>query len=108
MTYIFLALAIVFEVLGTFFIKQSQGFTRLVPSLIMFVYYGLSFSSLTLAAKKMDVSVAYPVWTGSAIALVAVMGMVYFKEPSSELKVISITLISFGVIGLALGHKAYN
>jgi len=108
MTYLFLALAIVFEVLGTFFIKQSQGFTRLVPSLIMFVYYGLSFSSLTLAAKKMDVSVAYPVWTGSAIALVAVMGMVYFKEPSSELKVISITLISFGVIGLALGHKAYN
>ncbi len=53
-------------------------------------------------------SVAYLVWTGSAIALVAVMGMVYFKEPSSELKIISITLISFGVIGLALGHKAYN
>jgi small multidrug resistance pump len=105
MSYVFLILAIAFEVLGTFFIKQSHGLTKLLPSAIVFFYYGLSSSSLTLAAKKIDISIAYSTWTGSSIALVALMGIFWLKEPISDLKVFSISSILFGVIGLLLTQK---
>ncbi|MCU0548263.1 MAG: multidrug efflux SMR transporter [Leptolyngbya sp. Prado105] len=106
MSYIYLILAIAFEVLGTFFIKRSDGFTKLLPSIILFVYYGLSSSALTLAAKKIDISIAYSVWTGSSIALVAVMGMFWLKEPISELKILSVSYILVGVFGLLLTQKS--
>lgn len=59
-----LAGAIVLEVAGTTSMKLSQGFTRLGPSVLIFVFYGLSFVALTLALKKVDVGVAYAIWAG--------------------------------------------
>jgi small multidrug resistance pump len=63
--------------------------------------------SLTLALKKVDVSVAYAVWSGIGTALIALIGIFYFKEPSTVIKILSIGLIKTGVVGLNLsggGH----
>ena len=97
-----LAVAIVLEVSGTVSMKLSDGFTRLVPSILIFTFYAGSFAVLTLALKKIDLGVAYAVWAGAGTALIAVVGILYFKEPLSALKVLSIFLIIAGVIGLNL------
>ena len=97
-----LAGAIVLEVSGTVSMKLSDGFTKLVPSILIFVFYAASFAALTLALKRIDVGVAYAVWAGVGTALIAIIGILYFKEPFSMLKVFSIFLIIVGVIGLNL------
>lgn len=103
MTWIFLALAILLEVAGTTCMKLSDGFTKMVPSILLFVFYTLSFGMLTLALKRIDVSVAYAVWSGVGTALIATIGVLWFKEPMTALKLISLALIIIGVVGLNLG-----
>lgn len=97
-----LAGAIALEVSGTISMKLSDGFTKLVPSVLIFVFYAASFAILTLALKKIDVGIAYAIWAGVGTALIAIVGVLYFKEPLSALKVFSIFLIITGVIGLNL------
>jgi small multidrug resistance pump len=108
MSWLFLIVAIILEVAGTTFMKLSQGFTRLIPSFLVFILYGLSLGSLTLALKKIDVSVAYAVWSGIGTALIAGVGIVWFKEPAGAAKMISIGLIILGVIGLNLSGGIYS
>jgi small multidrug resistance pump len=100
MQWFYLILAIVLEVSGTTSMKLSQGFTRTLPSVLMFLFYGLSLSALTLALKTIDVSVAYAVWSGLGTALIAAVGVLWMKEPLNTLKVVSLMLIIIGVIGL--------
>lgn len=99
-SWLFLVSAIVFEVCGTFCMKISYGFTRIMPSILMFFFYILCLISLTFALKKFDVSVAYAVWSGMGTALVAVIGILYFKEPLTTLKAFYTVLIIVGVVGL--------
>jgi len=106
MTWLFLVLAILLEVSGTTCMKLSQGFTKLVPSILLFVFYTLSMGMLTLALKRIDVSVAYAVWSGMGTALIATIGVLWFKEPVTALKLISIGLIIIGVVGLNLSGGA--
>ncbi len=103
MHWLYLVIAIVLEVSGTTCMKLSEGFTKTVPSVLMFVLYGLSFSALTMALKKVEVSVAYAIWSGMGTALIATIGILWFKEPLTMLKLISLALIIVGVIGLNLG-----
>lgn len=101
--WLFLAAAIALEVAGTTSMKLSQGFSRLLPSVLLFVLYAASFAALTLALKKIEVSVAYAVWAGVGTALIATIGMVYFRESVTPLKLVSLSLIVLGVVGLNLG-----
>ena len=103
--WLYLILAIVFEVAGTTAMKFSEGFTKTIPSVVMFVFYILSLVALTYALKKIDMSMAYAVWAGVGTALITVVGIVFFKEPSSMLKIVSIVLIIAGVVGLHLSGK---
>jgi small multidrug resistance pump len=96
----FLAGAIALEVAGTTSMKLSEGFSKLVPSVLLFVFYAASFVALTLALKKIEVSVAYAVWSGVGTALIAAIGILYFREAVSALKLVSILLIIVGVVGL--------
>lgn len=104
MSWFYLILAIILEVAGTTSMKLSQGFTKLLPSILIFIFYGFCFSLFTLAVKKIDISVAYAVWSGLGTALIAALGIWYFKEPASALKIISIGLIIVGIIGLNLSE----
>ena len=103
MHWLYLLLAIVLEVTGTTCMKLSAGFTKTLPSVLMFVFYILSFSALTLALKKVDVSVAYAIWSGMGTALIATIGILWFNESLTMMKLISLALIIIGVIGLNLG-----
>jgi len=100
MHWFFLILAIILEVAGTTSMKLSEGFSKLIPSLLIFIFYGLCFTALTFALKKIDVSIAYTVWAGIGTTLIVTVGILYFKEPATVLKIISIGLIIIGVIGL--------
>jgi small multidrug resistance pump len=100
--WIYLVLAIITEVAGTVFLKLSDGMTKIVPIILTFTLYGVSFFLLGLCLKKIDVAVSYAIWSGLGTALITVIGFMYFKEPISVLKVVSITLIIIGVVGLNL------
>jgi small multidrug resistance pump len=105
-SWILLIAAIVLEVCGTTSMKLSQGFTKWLPSTLIFVFYGLSFTALTIVLKRIDVSIAYAVWSGVGTALIAAIGILWFKESISTVKVLSLLCIIVGVIGLNLsgGH----
>jgi small multidrug resistance pump len=81
MHWICLALAILFEVAGTTCMKLSVGFTRTVPAVLMGIFYCICFFFLALALKKIDVSLAYAIWSGVGVALIASIGVLYFREP---------------------------
>ena len=107
MTWVYLGLAILLEVSGTTCMKLSEGFTKTVPSILLFVFYTLSFGMLTLALKKFDVSIAYAVWSGVGTALIASIGVLWFKEPATAMKLVSLGLIILGVVGLNLSGGAH-
>ncbi|MDP4092665.1 MAG: multidrug efflux SMR transporter [Bacillota bacterium] len=104
MHWIYLVFAILFEVAGTTSMKFSNGFDKLLPSILMAVFYILSLGSLTLALKKLDVSIAYAIWSGLGTTLIAILGIVLFKETFNTFKVISVILIILGVVGLNLSN----
>jgi len=108
MSWVYLICAITMEVIGTTNMKLSQGFTKTLPSILMFVFYGFSFAFLTLALKKIDLSLTYAIWSGVGTALIAAIGVLYFKEPVTAIKIVSIGLIVIGVVGLALVEQRPN
>ncbi|MFA9460743.1 DMT family transporter [Thiohalorhabdus sp. Cl-TMA] len=98
----FLLAAIVLEVAGTTCMKLSDGFSRPVPSVLMALLYGLSFACLTMAVKRIEIGVAYAVWAGTGTALIALVGIAFFQEMVTSLKLASIAMIILGVVGLNL------
>jgi small multidrug resistance pump len=105
MCWIWLFLAIFLEVAATILMKLSNGLTRTVPTLGMFVLYGLSFVPMTIALKQMEIGAVYAIWSAVGTAAVAVLGVIVFHEPASVLKVIAITLIITGVVCLNLSTR---
>ena len=98
-------IAIVLEVAGTTCMKLSDGFTRVWPSVLIFVFYAAAFATLTLALKRLDVGLVYAVWAGAGTVLVAIIGVILFREPVTVLRVFSIALIVAGVVGLSVGGE---
>lgn len=107
MHWIYLIIAIVLEVAGTTSMKMSEGFTKPLYGVLLFVFYISSFALLTLALKKIDVSLAYAIWAGAGTALIAVIGMFYFNEPVSLQKILGVLLIVGGVVALNLSGGSH-
>jgi small multidrug resistance pump len=74
----------------------------LIPSILLFVFYAASFVAVTFALEKIDISVAYAVWSGVGTALITIVGILFFRETVTVLKIVSIILIIIGVVGLNL------
>lgn len=104
-SWLYLLLAITLEVTGTIFLKLSDGFTKVLPSVAMLFFYALGLTVLAMALKKIDIGVAYAVWSGLGTALIATIGIFWFQEPFTIIKIISIGLIILGVIGLNVGGQ---
>lgn len=100
--WLYLVLAITLEVSGTTAMKVSEGFTKLGPAVLTGICYSLSLTALTFALKTIEVSIAYAIWSGLGTALIAAVGMWWFREPLSILKVIALGLVILGVIVLSL------
>jgi len=99
-SWIYLIAAILFEVAGTTSMKLSDGFTKTIPSVLIFVCYGICFSFQTLSLKNIEASIAYSVWSGLGTILIASVGVILFRESMTIVKFLSIALIIVGVIGI--------
>jgi len=106
--WVYLYIAIAFEILGTTCMKLSQGFTRPIPSVLLFVFYILCFGIFTLALRKLEVSVAYAIWCGVGMTGIAIVGSLFFGETWNPLKVVSIILILVGVVLLNLSGLKHS
>ena len=102
MAFVYLALAIVAEVVATSALKATQGFTRLWPSLIVVAGYVLAFFMLSLVLRTIPVGVAYAIWAGMGIVLVALVGALVFGQRPDLPAVLGITLIIAGVVVIQL------
>ena len=100
--WIYLLLGIILEVMGTVFMKLADGFSKPLPSVLVFVCYGACLGFLILVLKKMEVGIAYAIWAGLGTALIAIIGFIWFEEPITIPKIISILLIISGILGLEL------
>jgi small multidrug resistance pump len=101
-----LAVAIALEVAGTTCMRLSEGFSRLTPSVLIFVFYAASFALNTLIIRTLGLSVVYAVWSGVGTVLTAAIGVLYFKEPATAMKLVCIGLIVIGVMGLHAVSRA--
>ena len=101
-----LAVAIVFEVCGTTSMRLSEGFSRLTPTIMIFVFYAVSFSINTMIIRTLGLSIVYAVWSGVGTVLTALIGYLYFKEPVTAIKIGSALLIIVGVVGLNLSSRS--
>lgn len=95
-----LAAAIVLEVAGTTCMRLSESFSRLLPSVLIFVFYAASFALNTIIIRTLGLSVVYAVWSGVGTVLTALIGFLYFREPATAMKLVCIGLIVIGVMGL--------
>jgi small multidrug resistance pump len=107
MGWILLVVAIVLEVAGTTNMKLSEGFSKLIPSVLVLFFYALSIIALTFAVNRLDVSVAYAVWSGMGTALVAAIGLWFFQESLTTVKVVALGLIIAGVVMLHLTNESH-
>lgn len=98
--WVLLALAIGLELSGTILMRVSDGFTRLWPSILMFICYGASFTLLNFAVKYMPLGVAYAIWSGVGITLIGVVGHYFLGERLKAMSVVWMGFILIGIIGL--------
>lgn len=96
--WVLLTIAIVTEVIATSSLKVSDGFTRLWPSVVVVIGYGISFYALALTMRSLPVGVIYAIWSGLGITLVTLVGWFVFKQHLSTNVLIGIGLIIAGVI----------
>lgn len=100
MNWIHLAIAGIFEIAWAIGLKYTEGWSRLVPSLITVVLMIASFYFLSLAVKTLPIGTAYAVWTGIGTVGAAILGMILFDEPRDILRILCILLIVGGIAGL--------
>ena len=98
MPYVYLALAIAAEVAGTTALASSQGFTRPLPSTIVVVGYGTAFYFLSLCLRHMSVGIAYAIWAGVGIVLIAILGLLVHGQRLDAPAMIGLALIVAGVV----------
>lgn len=105
MPWIYLTAAIVLEVCGITSMKLSRGFSEVGPSIAVPLFYVLSAAAVILALKRLDLTVTYAIWSGVGTALAAMIGVAYFREPLTLIKVASLALVILGVVGLTLASR---
>ena len=106
MVWLFLVGAIVSEVTATVSLKLSDGFSRVVPSVIVLLGYGAAFVLLALVLKRgMPLGLAYGIWAAAGVALVALVGALFLDEGLSGLQIVGLVLVAGGVLALELGAQ---
>jgi small multidrug resistance pump len=107
MNWLMLYVAIGFEVVGTTSLKLSEGMTRPGWFALCLALYGTSFALLALALKAIPVGVAYAIWSGVGTVLIALIGILWFQEAASPLRVLFIAMILIGAVGLNLTTRPH-
>ncbi|MHC6180025.1 DMT family transporter [Clostridium sp. JNZ X4-2] len=102
MEWIYLVTAGFFEVSWAIGLKYSQGFTKILPSILTVIGMIASFYFLSLSLKSLPLGNAYAIWTGIGTVGTVVLGVILFKEPINVMRMICIVFIVFGIVGLKL------
>ncbi|HLS29837.1 MAG TPA: multidrug efflux SMR transporter [Flavobacteriaceae bacterium] len=108
MKFLYLALAILFEVVGSSFLKVSDGFSKIIPTLITIVAYIISFYFFSQTLKTLPLGVAYAIWGGLGIVLTALISVFIFKQSIDLPAILGITLIVSGVVVLNFFSKTLS
>lgn len=106
--YLYLGIAIVAEVIATSALKTSDGFSRLVPSLVVLVGYGIAFYFLSLTLRTIPTGIAYAIWSGVGIVLISMIGWVWFKQSLDTPAIIGMSLIIAGVVVVNVFSKSIS
>jgi small multidrug resistance pump len=106
--WIFLFVAIVSEVIATSALKATEGFSRLWPSLIVTAGYISAFYFLSLTLKTIPIGVAYAIWSGVGVALIALIAWVFFGQTLDTPAIIGLLLIVAGVVVLNVFSKSIS
>ncbi|CAI0823010.1 Methyl viologen resistance protein C [Serratia grimesii] len=101
----YLAMAIVAEVIATTMLKASEGFTRLWPSLVVVVGYGVAFWGLSMVVKTMPLGIVYAIWSGMGIVLVSIAAVFIYQQKLDLPAVFGMGLIIAGVLVINLLSK---
>ncbi len=101
-----LALAILLEVGGTTCMRLSDGFSRLLPSVLIFVFYAGAFALNVQVVRVLGLSITYAVWSGVGTLATMAIGVLVFREPATALKFASAALIVVGVAGMHAASRA--
>ncbi|MDC8104367.1 SMR family transporter [Chryseobacterium sp. B21-037] len=104
-SYLFLILAIVFEIIATTFLKKSEEFSKLIPSIVTIAGYSAAFYFLSLTLRHVPIGITYAIWSGVGIICITIIGMVAFKQVPDLPAIIGIALIVIGVIVINLFSK---
>ncbi|MDX8366052.1 multidrug efflux SMR transporter [Cytobacillus sp. IB215665] len=102
MSWILLVLAGFMEIGGVTFLKLSEGFSKLKPSLFFVLFMGLSFIFLSMSLKEIPISIGYGIWTGIGAAGSVLIGMFAFNDPKDYRKLALVSGIIISIIGLKL------
>lgn len=105
LNYVYLIVAILFEVVATTALKQTEGFTRLLPSLVSIGGYALAFYFLSLPLRTMPVGIVYAIWCGAGIIFITIIGWVWFRQSLDLPALAGMALIMAGVIVINLWSK---
>ena len=105
MAYLFLAIAIVAEVIATSALKASEEFTRLIPSIIVVVGYGVAFYFMTLVIRTIPIGITYAIWSGLGIVLISAVGFFLYKQALDLPAILGMGLIISGVIVIHVFSK---
>lgn len=103
--WIYLAIAIVFEIAGTSLLKASDGFSRVGLGIASMACYWICFGFLAIAMKSIPVGVAYAIWSGVGIIAITIIGWLAFRQSLNPVQIGFIALICVGAIGLNLSTK---
>jgi len=102
MSYIFLSIAILAEILGTSLLKSTDGFTKPGPTAVVLCSYGIAFWMLSLTLKTMSVAIVYAIWSGTGIVLIALVGWIFMRQNLDFPAIAGISLIVAGVLVIHL------
>ncbi|MBJ6124459.1 DMT family transporter [Microvirga splendida] len=105
MNYAYLFAAIICEVIATSALKAAEGFSRLWPSVVVIVGYGLAFYFLSLTMRTIPIGIAYAIWSGIGIVLIAIAGFVLYRQPLDAPALAGMGLILAGVLVINLFSK---
>jgi small multidrug resistance pump len=106
--WLFLAIAIISEITATSSLKASAGFTRVIPSIVVVIGYALSFYFLSLTLKAIPIGVAYAIWAGLGIVLLAIVGWVFYDQQLDTAALIGMSFILAGVVIMNLFSKTVS
>ena len=108
MTYVYLGIAIVAEVLATSALKASDSFSRLGPSILTVLGYAIAFVFLSLTMRTIPTGIVYAIWSGVGIVLISAVGWIWFKQTLDLPALIGLGLIITGVIVVNVFSKSVS